>query len=303
MSVVTTRHEFDGRCTRPNGGGISLILATIGRTHELEHFLRSIVIPEGVLSEIILVDQNKDNILADIVDMARSRGLSIRHIRIYPLKGLSLARNIGIQKSNYPIIAFPDDDCLYECDTITRVLNRFSESPDIDGIVARWHERHLTSMPSGLIDRDKQRSFRGVPIASICLFIKASVFKRIGAFDERLGIGTWAGSSEETDLILRALEKSLNFMYCADVVVHHKWCPSVSDNSLSLCAIYTQAKQRARGTGVIYKKHNLGAVVIIRGLVAPLLKALVNFLRPRFFLYWLGTTVGRMQGIIVYQLK
>lgn len=278
--------------------GLSLVLATLGRVEEISRFFQSAKIPTSVPVEIIVVDQNNDDRLAALIEEGRRSGLTIIHIRIAPRRGLSLARNIGLSAARYSIVGFPDDDCWYEPSVCQRVIDRFRATPDIDGLVARWIERHDTQGHAAHLNPALQRKFSGIPIASICLFFRIEAVQAAGAFDEKLGVGTWFGSSEETDLVFQMLGAGRKFEFDPNIVVHHFWSGAAIPVSGTANAVLRNAMSRARGTGAIYAKHRLSNTVILRGLLAPLTKVFDFRYGLRGVAYWLGTSIGRWQGFI-----
>lgn len=276
--------------------GLSLILATLGRTIEISRFFDSISDSSSSPIEVILVDQNDDERLADIVEAGIALGLDIRHLRIAPRKGLSLARNEGLKIARYAIVGFPDDDCWYEEGVCEQVIRCFTANPSHDGIVARWLDRHTDHQQPQTLNPVQQRRFAGVPIASICLFLRSEYVIDLGGFDERLGVGSWTGSSEETDLVLRLLGAQARLEFQPDILVRHHWAGTSIPVSGNFVAILRGAMSRARGTGAMYAKHALDGVVVLRGLLAPFGRMLGMQGGRRGFAYWLGTGIGRWQG-------
>ena len=113
----------------------SLIVPTISRTGELERFLASLELQRHKHFELIVVDQNPDDRLVSILSPYANR-LSILHLRSEK-KGASRARNIGLRHASGDVVAFPDDDCLYPPDVLSRVDHTFASRPEIDGLTGR----------------------------------------------------------------------------------------------------------------------------------------------------------------------
>lgn len=283
-------------CDSQRPVGLSLVLATLGRTDEISRLLKSAVVSRDAPVEIIVVDQNPDDRLAKALEYGRALGLDIQQMRIAPRRGLSLARNEGLRIARYSIVAFPDDDCWYESGVCQRVIDKLSDSPSIDGLVARWLDRHDTHDMGQLLNPDQQRRFAGIPVASICLFLRTEAVIAAGGFDENLGVGTWAGSSEETDLVFRLLEKGHSFEFCPDILVRHHWSGTAIPVAGKLTSVLNGAMLRARGTGAMYSKHALEIAVVFKGLLAPFVKALRFDGGLRGAAYWFGMALGRWQG-------
>jgi glycosyltransferase involved in cell wall biosynthesis len=247
----------------------SLILATVGRTTELNRLFDSLLVQTFHDFEVIIVDQNKDERLMPIVHRARCLGLAIRHVHHFP-PNLALARNTGIAEASGQWLGFPDDDCWYEPHTLERIRLRSRHRDHPQGIISRWVEQDA-ALPPGLLSWHRSSRFRDIPVSSITLFFQRNLIDHIGGFDGRLGVGQWFGAGEETDIILRALRAGALVAYQPDSRVHHRVDPpqlAVSNNALK------SARLRARGTGAMYAKHRLPMWVIARGLFSPLIKPL-----------------------------
>lgn len=250
----------------------SLILATVGRTVELNRLFDSLLVQTFHDFEVIVVDQNQDERLMPIVHRARCLGLAIRHVHHFP-PNLALARNAGIAEASGQWMGFPDDDCWYEPHTLERIRLRSRRRDHPQGIISRWVEQDAP-IPPGLLSWHRSSRFRDMPVSSITLFFQRSLLDHIGGFDGRLGVGQWFGAGEETDMILRALRAGALVAFEPDARVHHRVDPphlSTSNNALQ------SARLRARGTGAMYAKHRLPAWVIARGLLSPLIKPFFQF--------------------------
>ena len=112
----------------------SLILATVDRVLELGRFLDSLQDQIGVDYELIVVDQNQDDRLEALLESFRGT-VELRHLHC--AKGLSKARNVGLAVASGDIIAFPDDDCVYDAGLLDCVESFFLEHPEIDGLTGK----------------------------------------------------------------------------------------------------------------------------------------------------------------------
>ena len=97
---------------------LSMVVATLGRSSELELLFASLAAFGRRDFEIILVDQNKDERLAPIV-AAWGERLNIRHLRT-DRPGVCRARNLGAAEARGTWLMFPDDDCWYPADLLER---------------------------------------------------------------------------------------------------------------------------------------------------------------------------------------
>lgn len=279
---------------------VSLILATYGRAEELARAVDSFMAQTDREFELIVVDQNPDDRLVPYVQKARQGGLDVLHVRM-DKPGLSAARNRGIALARHGILAFPDDDCWYEPDTIARVRQAFAANPDLRGIIGCWVEQAGVKAPAHpyFLDQQAWRQFRGGHASSISLFLDRGLFQSLGGFDERFGVGQWYGAAEETDFILHALASDARLQYRPGVRVHHAFAAHPVGSLPTLCR---NARLRNRGTGAIYAKHRLSPWVIVRGFTAPVL---ASFIRGQGAAAARGlfTGLGRIEGYLRWIIK
>jgi glycosyltransferase involved in cell wall biosynthesis len=184
----------------------SLIIATLGRTAELETLFSSLASQAYPGLECIVVDQNTDDRLEKIVDGWRSR-LPLRRITSSP--GLSRARNAGLKIATGDIIAFPDDDCWYSDSLLANVSAWFASHSDFDVLTVGARDRD--GAPSGnrwIQDQCEIRpgnAFRTT--FSSTIFVRRTSITQDKFFDESLGVGagTPFACGEETDYVLNLL--------------------------------------------------------------------------------------------------
>ena len=104
----------------------SIIIPTINRRIEAQQLLESICkLNYEKISEIIIVDQNKENFLEEIVNKFK-KIVPIVHKRV-EFKGAAKARNYGAEYANGDILVFPDDDSTILENTLTIVNDMFNE--------------------------------------------------------------------------------------------------------------------------------------------------------------------------------
>lgn len=276
----------------------SLILATVGRTAELDRLFDSLAAQSCQDFEVILIDQNTDGRLQPHIDRARFLGLDVHAQRLSP-PNLAAARNLGMTLAKGDWIGFPDDDCWYEQDTLSNMLAASQQDANIEGMIACWVEeaaaKGAANPFSCRLKLDDWRNFRGGDASSISLFFKHSLIKRLGNFDSRLGVGQWFGAGEETDFVLRALTAGAHLAHCPSARVHHLLAMAQAGNWRTACSI---ARRRSRGAGALYAKHRLGLYVIMRGLIAPIALPLLRMQGFQPLLVGIAITIGRIEGFV-----
>ncbi|WP_054696803.1 glycosyltransferase family 2 protein [Syntrophomonas palmitatica] len=246
---------------------ISLITATVDRTSELERFLSKLEYQDYMDFELIVVDQNPDERLIPMLNSFSDR-FEIKHIRTEK-RGVSRARNLGIQQAQGEIITFPDDDCWYPPGLLQRVEQEFDRHPEFDGIIG------LALDEAGRPSMKKfPRRRRGKPdkysVWTMCntsvLFFRRHLVESTGLFNESLGVGSgtpW-GAAEDVEYPLRAMRKGFCLYYEPAIIVGHPQPVKKVDE---------RALRRAYSYGA-----GLGKVV--RDFNYPLWFILYQFLRP-----------------------
>jgi GT2 family glycosyltransferase len=236
------------------------------------------------------VDQNEGQELKQLTDQENISSIKLCYFNI-PRTSLSKARQFGMDKATQSIIAFPDDDCWYEPDTLKHVHSNFESDAQTGIVLAKWVEHDYNySRTKHPVKLSEIRQFRTVPLSSICLFANRSIINQIKGFDERLGLGTNFSGGEDFDIVLRSSRYG-KILFDPAALVHHKFDKKRFNN-------YKHAYNRAKGTGASYVKHKMPFIVVLRGLLSPV----YNSIR-QFNIYPLYTLAGRLSGMIQWKLK
>lgn len=246
---------------------VSLIMATVNRTDDIRRMVHSLTDQTDRAFELIIVDQNADDRLVPIVAEARALGLDVRHEKL-SVRNLSAARNRGIEVARYDILGFPDDDCWYEGEVVERV-RRLMQDQAYDAVIGRWHEEDPAGKPEHDLGIDEWRRFRGATASSITIFLSRRRLAALGGFDHRFGVSCWYGCGEETDLMFRILGNGAKVRYSPEVVVHHQFFSKPQGEISQVCR---NVRHRSRGIGGLWAKHGVAPGVVLRGIVAPLVK-------------------------------
>src|SRR5690606_24216521 len=164
-----------------NMPAFSLILATVGRTQELNRLFDSLAAQTYPDFEIIIVDQNTDDRLLPHIAHAEQAGLTVRHLKHHP-PNLAAARNTGLAAAQGERVAFPDDDCWYDPALLQRVALRFTTRPAPEGVAVRWVEQGEPPFTAPVLSWKRSAAFRDVPVASITIFLQRRLLDVIGGF-------------------------------------------------------------------------------------------------------------------------
>jgi glycosyltransferase involved in cell wall biosynthesis len=267
-----------------------LVVATVGRAEELARLLDSLERQTHPAQRIVVVDQSGG---ADVAALLERR-TTLALVRLEAEPGLSRARNEGLRHVTADVVAFPDDDCAYPDDLLERAGRFLRERPAVDVLTGRTADRDGRASPrwhpAGVV-RVEDVWHAG---NSAAMFVRRRVLEEIGPFDERLGLGAgtpWT-SSEEIELLVRALLAGARVEHDPTLVVEH----ALRDPDPG--ALAALGRRDGGGVGFVLGLHGLGARVDARMFTRPLGGAALalargDTARARFHL---ETWRGRLRG-------
>ena len=222
---------------------VSLIMSTLGRYNEIILLLNSLLEQSYKNFELIIIDQNDDDLVTEIYNKYREK-LNITYIKSEK-KGLSVGRNIGLNYISGDIVAFPDDDCEYNSDTLEKAALFFNENPDYNFLTCNTREKYGNN---SIFEAKKENCNIGISNImytgiSFTIFIRLDSIATFN-FDEKLGVGAEFGSGEETDLLLYLLKNNNRGFYYSNSYIFHPYKPETVE----------KAFQYGKGYGAIHKK-------------------------------------------------
>jgi GT2 family glycosyltransferase len=248
------------------------VVATVDRVAEPARLLASLARQTHSAFRVLLVDQNEDGRLAELIGGQPAFELE----RLRSARGLSRARNTGLEHVRADLIAFPDDDCTYPDDLLERVARRFADDPTLDGLTGRAVDARGRSAPSWATDAAQlTRDNVWNRAISFTIFLRAAVVEAVGRFDEQLGLGSgrpWS-SGEETEYLVRALDTGARIEYDPELVVLH------DDKTFSAAALRATGAREGASVGYILRKHRYPVRTVGRMLVRPIGGALLALAR------------------------
>ncbi len=266
---------------------MDLVVASVDRVEQLGRLLASLEEQTHDRFRVLLVDQNDDGRLDDVV-----RGhASLRIERLHSARGLSRARNVALPHVDAELVAFPDDDCIYPADLLERVSGQFAAAATLDGLTGREVDPAGSSSPAWA-DEPARLTLDNLwnRAISFTIFLRAELVRRVGPFDEELGLGSgtaWS-SGEETEYLVRAVAGGARIDYDPALTVIHDAKP-LGDSI---------GAREGASIGYILRKHRYPKRVVTRMLVRPAGGAVLAFAardraRARF---QLDTLRGRLRG-------
>lgn len=259
---------------------IALVVATYGRRDCLRRLFNSLCAQSYGDFELAVVDQNPDGYLRDIIGDYRDR-LNIVHMVVNP-SGASAARNVGLSLvKNADIVAFPDDDCWYEPDTLQQVVDFFLHNPACGCVVGKWKDGR----------REEVDRYRVFYQAGTCFFfLRKTWADAIGGFDESLGPGPGARyiGGEDTDYLLRGMEKGMNVLREPDIQIRH---PDLPADAIAIDKVFRYGVARM----ALLREYAYPLWFRLANVVFPLFRLVLH---PRCARYWWAMFRGRLKGLV-----
>jgi glycosyltransferase involved in cell wall biosynthesis len=216
---------------------ISAIICTYQNPTLLEGAIRTLL--DQTLSadryEIVVVDNNSQDDTPNVVRMIADRSYTTVRYILETRRGLSYARNSGVEASRGEIVAFLDDDAEADKHWLSVLLQAYDGNPDIWAVGGKilpiWH---TTDRPEwwrdeflgwlSLVDWGDEPKPLVWPeriLGTNCSFRK-SIFSEVGHFDPRLGRrGRSLLGHEETEVQQRIHLSNKIVHYEPNAIVHH----------------------------------------------------------------------------------
>jgi GT2 family glycosyltransferase len=196
------------------------VVNTINRPqHLVERCLNAILKQKIVPNKVILVDQNENkiNFSNQIVDNP------LFQINKMNFKSVSSARNSIQIPEGVDWIFFCDDDG-YACEDYSEILNDLiNKNPKIEifaGSIIRDDTNDFYSL------RHKKggslTKFRNTKnLMGSNFVVRVTTFNKLNRFDENFGVGSYWGSSEETDFCWKAFFNKIPMEFYPELKVYH----------------------------------------------------------------------------------
>ena len=178
---------------------ISVIIQTYNRIKLIERAINSVLNQSHMVNQIIIVDDGSTDGTKEII---KEKYPQITYI-YQNNKGVSAARNIGINKTHCNWISFLDSDDTWHQDKIEKQIQKINENPD----TLICHTDEIWYRYDKIQNQQKKHKKFGGYIFNQCLpfciispssvMINRKVFNEVGLFDEKLP------SCEDYDMWLR----------------------------------------------------------------------------------------------------
>lgn len=206
---------------------ISVIITTKDRPQLLMVCINSLLSQTRIPNEIIVVDNSSDCSARKVVRSFKTNTIAIRYTH-QSKKGIAFAKNRGIQKAQFDILAFIDDDCAADCNWVNEIDRSYKKNIQAtmgQNINGRPHNifsclEHFYTERSVLSQLTKEKGVIYSKLVDPKNFsIKKSILQKSQVvFDETFG--SYAGF-EELDFSRRLERKNIKVLYNKRMMVHH----------------------------------------------------------------------------------
>jgi glycosyltransferase involved in cell wall biosynthesis len=280
---------------------VSLILATLGRDQDVADFLQSLLHQTYKNFELIIIDQNKDGKI-DAIAASFISCFELRHIKV-EFTGNARARDYGIGLAQGRIVAFPDDDCVYEKDVLEKVVAEFVRREQLAILVAGSYEFSSTRFSIGVNSR-KARYFSRFGMMGVeftQFFDLSRVDRKQFHLDHDFGIGSKYSGGEGFELLYRLLRAGGTAFYTPDIKIYH---PDKDHYKLGTGRMLMYST----GVGAYIRKfanqHDAFILyyIVRKMFVAPIFKMMLAaiLLNPKRLAYSFYNLVGVWRGFLAY---
>lgn len=251
---------------------ITVLVPTLGsREEKIYRLLRSLKDQIYKNFEVVFISQDNHFRLEKIIE--EFTDIEITQLKLNE-KGLSKARNAGLEIAQGNIIVLSDDDCWYPRDALKKIVNIFRKESSVKFVLTQIYDKESECLYKSY---SKQK---GYIHNKIQLMSKSSIeiaFKKdkvkYKEFDERFGLGAKFVCGEEIDFLINNFEKK-KYVYVPVITVYH------------LRKSKKDSKEHIIAKGALYAKNYCKIVCIMVLLKDLFMKKECNF--KNFFEGYIG---------------
>ncbi|MDP3724463.1 MAG: glycosyltransferase family 2 protein [bacterium] len=170
---------------------LSVVIPTYQQSEKTIQLLDSIVLPKGIRSEILVVDDGSADQTKQILRQYRRFRLKVMHH--LKNRGVAAARNTGAKAAKGDILLFLDGDVQVFPDTLTQVVRTFQTQPGIGGVSGivvldktsgGFFPRYksLRTYCYWMIENTKHPNRQ--TLGNACFAVRRDIFEKVGGFNE-----------------------------------------------------------------------------------------------------------------------
>lgn len=188
--------------------GVSIVLPTYNRAHMIKAAIDSVLAQTYTNFELIIIDDGSTDETEQMI-----AGYQDERIHYYKLEqngGQAKARNYGIAKARYDLIAFEDSDDIWHPMKLEKQMKALSEVKDKVGMVYHKLKYEIEDYGTLILPKGENEKRSGDIFAQLLwdnmigmptLLVRKCCIEDVGGFDESLEC------LEDYDLVLRIAKK------------------------------------------------------------------------------------------------
>jgi GT2 family glycosyltransferase len=205
----------------------AVIVCSRNRPALLADAVQSVLQGERAPDELVVVDQSdrRDEALASRVP---ERGCVVRYVWD-PARGVSRARNLGLETATTEAVVFTDDDVLVDRGWLAAMLTALEDlGPGgvVTGRVLATTGETDGGWAPALVDDDEPAVYQGRIARDVLEAGNMAAHRRtlaeLGGFDPTLGPGTPYPAGEDNDMGLRLLAAGCRIRYEPRALIYHR---------------------------------------------------------------------------------
>lgn len=213
-----------------SAAAITVGVATCGRPDGLARCLAALRAQTVAPAQVVVVDQQPS---AAAHAAASASALSALTYLEQPRLGLSASRNLALATCSSAVLAVTDDDCVPDPSwlaAIAAALRRRPAPAAVSGPILPLGPRppgsYAVSLRESEIAVDHAGQVFPWAVGSGANFAAAAtLLRRCGGWDERLGVGSGGRAAEDSELLYRLLRDGQVVRYEPAAIVRHEWQP------------------------------------------------------------------------------
>lgn len=238
MTTTEPAPPLAGVVATDEAAAVVVCAHTMERLGDIAACLAGLAAQRRPADEIVCVVDHADDLRTAIDALVAEAGWRVRVVANAHRRGLSGARNTGIEATSAPLIAFIDDDAVPHRDWLAELLAPFARDdvhaaggriePAWPDDRPRWFPPHLDwtvgcSIPTLPADGGSVRNMYGASAA-----FRRSALVAVGGFPTELGrVGADGAGCEETEVCIRIRQRvrGADVVYAPRSLVRHRVTP------------------------------------------------------------------------------
>lgn len=200
-------------CSKVDAFKVSVVIPTCNRSELLFETLENVKVQSRVPEEIIVVNNGSERLTGQLDE----DGI-VKIIEVFPYCGASAARNYGAVQAQGDVIAFIDDDDLWEEDYLEKTVSAMEEGDLVlarldqleNGEVKPWKRIDNEGVSTSVLFRENS----GVTGSNIV--IRKEIFLALGGFDTALITG------EDKSLVIEAILSEMRIIALEECQAIHR---------------------------------------------------------------------------------